>query len=143
MCGPVCRRVCAWLLLKLTNLQLRMPKWETTMIETLIIRKTVCKPQIVRYNHVGGAFGQPNWNRSFVHRTSSCLRLVLAEICNFAISKTKMGNNIDQHLGDSLYGVRIACRKICSCWRCNWTGNLEPIMCESHLVVFSLNPCWD
>ena len=71
----------------------------------------------------------PSHNRSWVHRTSSMLRVALARAYVFATSNAKMANQLHQHPKISLYRAQIS--QITA-----WYGLL-------HMLMFALGLCWE
>ena len=96
------RRVCAWSFLRLTVLQSRGRRWEATWSRIVICNYAVCTFQIVRYGHVGGAFGWPNWSRPFANHTSLFLRLVIIGINMFVMPGDAEGCYMGRSLNLSL-----------------------------------------
>ena len=82
-----------------------------------------------KYGRGGGAFGRQIWNRPLVHRTSSNLRLVIAEIDGFAMSKTNVGNELDQNRNSSAYRVQTSTAKM---WSCGWRISNGPTCNRSY-----------
>ena len=84
-------------LVEITFLQCQGPRWDANLSKIVILRYAACRFQIVRFCNVGGAFGWPNWSRSLANHTSSFLHLAFFEINSFAISRAKMGGQMDHN----------------------------------------------